>query len=59
MIKVKAHIELYTNGRKTPFLPGYRPLFQFIEETRTSGSIELIDGVSFILVIKGRCLYIF
>jgi GTPase len=47
MITVKAHIKFYENGRKLPFYSGYRPLFRFIEETATSGSIELIDREKF------------
>ena len=44
MIKVKAKIKLFEEGgRKTPFKTGYRPLFEFVKENPTSGSIELID----------------
>ena len=43
MIRIKAVIKLYNDGRKTPFTSGYRPLFDFIEETKTSGQITLID----------------
>ncbi len=43
MIRIKAIIKLYRDGRKTPFSSGYRPLFDFIEETKTSGQITLID----------------
>jgi len=43
MIKVIAFIKLY-NVRKTPiFTKGYRPGFNFIEETGTSGHITLLD----------------
>lgn len=47
MIKIKAGIKLYQNGRTTPFLSGYRPLFNFLEEMKVSGKIELIDRHSF------------
>lgn len=47
MIRVKAVIKLYSDGRKTPFSDGYRPLFDFIEETKTSGQITLIDREAF------------
>lgn len=47
MIRIKAIIKLYTDGRKTPFFSGYRPLFDFIEETKTSGQITLIDREAF------------
>lgn len=45
MIKVKAKIKLFEgeNKRKTSFNTGYRPLFDFIKETKTSGQITLID----------------
>lgn len=41
MIRVKARIKLYINGRKTPFMTGYRPLFTFVGEVKTSGKITL------------------
>jgi elongation factor Tu len=43
MIIVIAKIKLYSDeiGRKTPFLSGYRPLFNFIKESKTSGEINL------------------
>ena len=47
MIKVKAKIRLYKDGRKTPFISGYRPLFSFIEEMKTSGQIILNDQSEF------------
>lgn len=47
MIKVRAYMKLYKSGRETPFFAGYRPLFRFIDETQTSGSIELIDRNEF------------
>ena len=43
MIKTKAKIKLYDGSRKTPFINGYRPLFNFITEMKTSGQITLID----------------
>jgi translation elongation factor EF-Tu-like GTPase len=43
MVKIKAYIELYKTGRKTPFHSGYRPLFNFQKEMKTSGEITLID----------------
>lgn len=42
MIKVRAKIRLY-KIRKTPFKSGYRPLFNFIDEMKTSGQITLLD----------------
>ena len=49
MIKVKALIKLYKgeNVRKTPFITGYRPLFNFIDEMRKSGQILLINNSKF------------
>ena len=49
MVKVKAEIELYSgeNKRKTPFVSGYRPLFDIIGETKLSGMIDLIDRTEF------------
>ncbi len=47
MIKVKANIKLYKNGRKTPFHSGYKPMFNFIEEMKTSGKIDLIEKDEF------------
>lgn len=43
MIKIKAIVKLYKNGRKTPFSSGYKPLFDFVAYTKTSGQIKLID----------------
>lgn len=42
MIKIRAEILLYKDGRKTPFISGYRPAFEFIADMRTSGKIGLI-----------------
>lgn len=49
MVKVKARIKLYKgkSKRKTPFSTGYRPLFQFIESTKTSGQMSLINKEQF------------
>ena len=49
MIKVKAKIKLYktVSGRKTQFSSGYRPLFNFIPEMKTSGQITLNDKEEF------------
>jgi len=47
MIEVKAHIKLFLDGRRTPFKSGYRPLFDFISETKTSGMIKLLDTEKF------------
>lgn len=49
MIRVRAHIKLYAGvgKRKTPFTNGYRPLFDVLEDTKTSGMITLLDRDSF------------
>ena len=47
MVKIRACIKLYESGRKTPFYSGYRPLFNFIDEMKTSGRIDLIDKEQF------------
>ncbi len=49
MIKIKAKLKLYkgSDKRQTPFYSGYRPLFNFIEETKTSGQITLLDKEEF------------
>ena len=47
IIRIKAAIKLYSDGRKTPFHNGYRPLFDFIKETKTSGQITLLDRGAF------------
>lgn len=47
MIKIKAIIKLYKDGRKTPFINGYRPAFNFIEDLKTSGQITLINKEAF------------
>jgi len=47
MIKIRAKIILYKAGRKTPFASGYRPMFNFIHEMKTSGKIQLLDKGNF------------
>jgi len=49
MIKIKAKIKLFKSdvGRKTAFTSGYRPLFNFIKEMKTSGQITLKDRQEF------------
>lgn len=49
MIKVLASIKLYQNknSRKTSFLSGYRPLFNFIKEMKKSGQIILKEKTEF------------
>lgn len=47
MIRIKAVIKLYKDGRITPFFNGYRPLFDFVEKMKTSGQITLIDRDAF------------
>lgn len=49
MIIIKAKIKLFKgkNKRQTPFMSGYRPLFKFIQETLTSGQINLINQKHF------------
>jgi translation elongation factor EF-Tu-like GTPase len=46
MIRIRARINLF-NVRKTPFFAGYRPAFNFIPETFTSGRIQLLDREEF------------
>lgn len=50
MIIIRAKIKLYTgeNKRKTSFNTGYRPLFQFVEDMKTSGQITLLNQEKFI-----------
>jgi len=49
MIKIKANIELYKGERKrqTSFYSGYRPLFEFEKNVKTSGQISLIKKEQF------------
>jgi elongation factor Tu len=44
MIKIIAYIKLYKEGRRVPFHSGYRPLFSFMENVYSSGSIKLINS---------------
>ncbi|WP_010182295.1 translation elongation factor Tu [Aquimarina agarilytica] len=48
MKQIIATIYLYKgeNKRKTPFKNNYRPLFNFIKETKTSGNIKLLNNKS-------------
>ena len=47
MIKVTAKIKLFKgpSKRNTPISNGYRPTFNFIEESRTSGSMQLKEDL--------------
>ena len=66
LIDVMAKIELFTGPavRQTPFITGYRPLFNFANsKTKISGRINLIDkhffapgetGIVTISFIKGN-----
>jgi GTPase len=49
MRTIKALIKLYEGDgvRKTPFISGYRPIFDFKSGMKTSGQITLIDGDQF------------
>lgn len=49
MVRVKAKIKLYSglNKRQTPFSNRYRPLFDVLEGTKTSGMITLLDREEF------------
>jgi hypothetical protein len=49
MIKVNARIRLTKgdDGRKTPFVSGYKPLFSFISDMKTSGKIILKEQLDF------------
>lgn len=46
MIKIKASIQLFAGDkkRKVPIESGYRPLFQFVEDSMVSGSIHILDN---------------
>ena len=46
MIRSRARNNLF-HVRKTPLLTGFRPTFQFIPQTYTSGSIQLLDREEF------------
>lgn len=49
MIKIKAKIKLFEgpSKRQTPFFTGYRPLFKFTDQMKTSGQITLINQGEF------------
>lgn len=48
LIKIIAKIKLLSGGRRTPFVSGYRPLFNFKNaSTKISGRIDLIDSSQF------------
>jgi len=49
MVRIKAKIKLYAGvgKRKTPFANGYRPLFDVLEDNKTSGMITLLDRDEF------------
>jgi hypothetical protein len=49
MIKIIAELKLYVgkNKRQTPFTSGYRPAFSILEDTLTSGMINLLDRKEF------------
>lgn len=47
MVIIEAYIKLYKEGRKTSFYNGYKPLFNFIKEMKTSGKIMLINREKF------------
>lgn len=47
MIRTKAKIKLFSENRKTPFYSGYRPMFCFVEDMKTSGKIILFDRSCF------------
>lgn len=59
MVKIIAHIKLYKGVRKTPFLSGYRPLFNFTKEMKTSGSIILIEKEQFLPGEEGEVEILF
>jgi len=49
MINIKAQIKLYKGQgyRQTPFIDGYRPLFNFVSDMKKSGRINLSDRKQF------------
>lgn len=62
VIEILATIELldHEQGRKTSFVNGYRPLFNFPEaSTKVSGSIKLINMDSFAPGSKGDVIISF
>ncbi|MBK8444620.1 MAG: hypothetical protein IPL35_14935 [Sphingobacteriales bacterium] len=54
MVKVKANIKLYKVAVKHLFQSGYRPMFNFIDEMKTSGKIDLIDRDEFCTGEEGQ-----
>jgi translation elongation factor EF-Tu-like GTPase len=48
MLRIRARITLYNEGRITSFISGYRPLFNFINEMKKSGKIILLDRQEFL-----------
>ena len=61
MIRVKAYLSLFKNdmGRETPFISGYRPLFNFTPEMKVSGQITLLDRDKFYPGDEGVVLIFF
>lgn len=59
MIRTRAYIKLFEDGRKTPFANGYRPLFNFVEDIKTSGSITLINKDEFFPGEEGEVEIVF
>ena len=66
MIKLRARLKLYKGDakRKTAFISGYRPLFDVLSDTLTSGMITLLDrtemqpgdeAVVEIKLLEGNC----
>ena len=49
VLTVRAFIRLYSGVgcRQSPFTSGYRPMFNFIPDMKTSGAITLLDRVAF------------
>ena len=43
MLKIRANLRLYKDGRKTPIVSQYRPLLNFSGEFKTGIEIALID----------------
>jgi translation elongation factor EF-Tu-like GTPase len=59
MVKIIAFIKLYEKSRTTPFKNGYRPLFNFIDDMKTSGKIKLIGKEEFLPGEEGSVLITF
>lgn len=49
VLTIRAVIRLYSGVgcRQSPFTSGYRPMFNFITDMKTSGAITLLDRVAF------------